>query len=140
MFESFEEAEKNRGVKGFLARHFGPVVHLDLAEAGIREIGIVFMCLAALSAVYGLVVDGNAVSLAAGLILAFAAFMLYLTKSRAAAVFLLVLSLLNALVALGALFPWVWVAFSARATQLTFGYHRLMKEKRETDAALSALE
>ena len=49
MFESFEEAEKNRGVKGFLARHFGPVVHLDLAEAGIREIGVVFMCLAALS-------------------------------------------------------------------------------------------
>jgi hypothetical protein len=137
MFESFEAAEKNRGVKGLLARHFGPVVYLDLAEEGIREIGIVFMVLAALSAVVGLVVNHNPVSLAAGLILALAALMLYLTRSRAAAVFLLVLSTFNALPALPAFLPWVWVAFSARAIQLTFGYHRLKKER---EAALSALE
>ena len=98
MFESFEEAEKNRGVKGFLARHFGPVVHLDLAEAGIREIGVVFMCLAALSGLYGVVALGNVRGLVAGLVLAAVAFMLYLTRSRAAAVILLALSLLNALI------------------------------------------
>jgi hypothetical protein len=137
MFESFEAAEKNRGVKGFLARHFGPVIYLDLAEEGIREIGVVFMSLAVLSGIYGAVAHHNVRSLVAGLILAFVAFMLYLTRSRAAAVVLLVLSLLSALLALPALLPWVWVAFAARATQLTFGYHRL---KRETAVALSALE
>lgn len=135
MFESFEEAEKNRGVKGFLARHFGPVVHLDLAEAGIREIGVVFMSLAALSGLYGVVALGSVRALVAGLVLAIVAFMLYLTRSRAAAVILLALSLLNALTVFPALFPWVWVAFSARATQLTFGYHRLAKLRAEALAA-----
>ena len=38
MFESYEEAERSRGLKGFLARHFGPVIHLDVAEEGIRQI------------------------------------------------------------------------------------------------------
>jgi glucose dehydrogenase len=137
MFESFEEAERSRGLKGFLARHFGPVVHLDLAEEGIREIGIVFMCLAALSGILGVVIRGNAASLVAGLILAFIAFMLYLTKSRAAAVLLMAVSLLNALFALPAVGPWIWVLFSARAIQLTFGYRRLQKLR---SAALTALE
>jgi hypothetical protein len=136
MFESFEEAENNRGVKGFFTRHFGPVIYLDLAEEGIREIGLVFMGLAALSGIYGLVAQGSVWSLVVGLILAFVAFLLYLTRSRTAAVILLVLSLLNVVLAFAFLAS-VWVAFAARATQLTFGYHRL---KRERAGALSALE
>lgn len=137
MFESFEEEERNRGLKGFLARHFGPVVHLDLAEEGISQIGIVFMVLAALSGIVGVVVYQNPAPLVGGLILAFIAFMLYLTKSRTAAVFLMAFSLLNALYSFPAAFPWVWVLFSARAIQLTFGYRRLLKLR---SAALTAME
>ncbi len=137
MFESYEEAERNRGLKGFLGRHFGPVVHLDLAEEGIRQIGIVFMVLAALSGVIGLVIYQKPASLVGGLILAFIAFMLYLTRSRTAAVLLMAFSLLNALLAFPAAFPWVWVLFSARAIQLTFGYRRLLKLR---SAALTAME
>ena len=137
MFESFEEEEKNRGLKGFLVRHFGPVVHLDLAEEGIREIGAVFMVLAALSGVVGVVVYGNARSLVAGLILAFIAFMLYRTRSRTAALFLMAFSLLNALLGFPGAFPWVWILFSARAIQLTFEYRRLLKLR---SAALTAME
>ena len=137
MFESYEEAERNRGLKGFLARHFGPVVHLDLAEEGIRQIGIVFMVLAALSGIVGVVAYQKAAPLVGGLVLAFIAFMLYLTRSRTAAVFLMAFSLLNALLSFPAAFPWVWVLFSARAIQLTFGYRRLLKLR---SAALTALE
>ncbi|HEY4591034.1 MAG TPA: hypothetical protein VIJ61_01420 [Thermoanaerobaculia bacterium] len=137
MFESYEEAERNRGLKGFLARHFGPVVHLDLAEEGIRQIGIVFMVLAALSGIVGVVMYQNAVPLVSGLILAAVAFMLYLTRSRVAAVLLMALSLLNALLLFPAALPWVWVLFSARAIQLTFGYRRLLKLR---SAALTAME
>jgi hypothetical protein len=137
MFESFEEAERNRGLKGFLARHFGPVIYADMAEEGIRQIGVVFMVLAALSAFIGLIRSGNFWVLVSGLILAATAYALYLTRSRTAAVLLLTFSTLNALFSLPALFPWVWVAFAARATQLTFGYHRLRKTRTEV---LSALE
>lgn len=138
MFESYEEAERNRGLKGFLARHFGPVIHLDLAEEGIRQIGIVFMVLAALGGVLGLAASRGSTPLVVGsLILAFVAFLLFRTKSRAAAVFLLSISLLDALLTLPAALPWIWVLFSARATQLTFGYHRLLKLR---SAALTAME
>lgn len=137
MFESYEEAERNRGLKGFLARHFGPVIYADVAEEGIRQIGVVFMALAGLSALFGMVRYGNLWALVSGLVLAAVAFVLYLTRSRAAAVVLLGFSLLNALVLLPAPLPWVWVAFAARATQLTFGYHRLRKTRTEV---LSALE
>jgi|SRR6185312_5103427 len=137
MFESFEEGERNSGLKGFLARHFGPVIYLDLAEDGIRQIGVVFMVLSLLSGVIGLVVLHKAAALVGALILAFIAFLLYLTRSRTSAVFLMAFSLLNALFAFPAAFPWVWVLFSARAIQLTFGYHRLKKMQA---AALTALE
>jgi len=137
MFESFEEGERNSGLKGFLARHFGPVIYLDLTEDGIRQIGVVFMVLSLLSGVIGLVVLHKAAALMGALILAFIAFLLYLTRSRTSAVFLMAFSLLNALFAFPAAFPWVWVLFSARAIQLTFGYHRLKKMQA---AALTALE
>lgn len=137
MFESFEEAERNRGLQGFLARHFGPVVHLDLAEEGIRQIGVVFMVLAALIGIFGLVVRHNPLALVDGVILVFLGLMLYLTKDRASAVLLMAYSVLAALLALPALLPWVWVLFSARAIQLTFGYHRLVKLR---SAALAAME
>lgn len=136
MFESYEEAERNRGFKGFIARHFGPVIYADVAEDGIRQIGIVFMSLAAFSGIVGLVVYGNAWSLVAGFILGAAAFALYLSKSRTSAVILLVLALTNALLALPAILPWVWVLFAVRATQLTFGYHRLRKTRTEVMAAM----
>lgn len=137
MFESYEEAERNRGLKGFLARHFGPVVHLDLAEEGIRQIGIVFMVLAALIGIFGLVARHHPLALVDGLILVFLGFMLYLTKSRIAAIFLMAYSLLGALLALPAALPWLWVLFSARAIQLTFGYRRLQRLR---SAALTAME
>lgn len=53
------------------------------------------------------------------------------------AVFLMAFSLLNALLAFPAAFPWVWVLFSARAIQLAFGYRRLLKLR---SAALTAME
>ncbi len=137
MFESYEEEQRRSGFKGFVNRHFGPVIYVDLAEEGIRQIGIVFMVLAALTGVLGLAVYANPWSLLGGLILAAAAFILYLSKSRAAAVFLLVLTVTNFLLLLPSFFPLVWVAFAIRATQLTFGYHRLRKSHA---AALSALE
>ena len=137
MFESYEEAERNRGFKGFLARHFGPVIYADVAEEGIRQIGIVFMVLAAVSALFGMALYGSLWALVSGLILAGVAFALYLTRSRTAAVLLLTLAVLNALLRLPAIGPLVWVAFAARATQLTFGYHRLRKTRTEV---LSALE
>jgi len=136
MFESYEEAERNRGLKGFLARHFGPVVYADMAEEGIRQIGIVFMVLASLSAFLGVNRSGSLWALVSGIILAAVAFVLYLTRSRSAALVLLGFSLLNALFLLPAPFPWVWVAFAARATQLTFGYHRLRKMRTEVLTAL----
>ncbi len=136
MFESYQESERNSGFKGFVARHFGPVIYADTAEEGIRQIGIVFMCLAAFSGIVGAAVYGNVWSLGAGLVLAAVAFALYLSKSRTAAVILLVLSLINALLVLPALLPWVWVLFAVRATQLTFGYHRLRKTRTEVLAAM----
>jgi len=111
VFESYEEAERNRGLKGFLARHFGPVVHLDLAEEGIRQIGVVFMVLSILVAIVGMARTGSALALVDGLILVFLGFMLYLTKSRIPAIFLMAYSLLGALLAFPAVFPWVWVLF-----------------------------
>jgi hypothetical protein len=137
MFESYEEEQRRSGFKGFVNRHFGPVIHVDLAEEGIRQIGIVFMVLAALSGVVGLVVYANPWSLLGGLILAAAAFVLYLTKSRAAAVFLLVLTVADFVLTFPRWGPLIWIAFALRATQLTFGYHRLRKSHA---AALSALE
>jgi len=59
MFESFEEEQRRSGFRGFVNRHFGPVIHVDLAEDGIRQIGLVFMVLAALSGVVGVVISGN---------------------------------------------------------------------------------
>lgn len=137
MFESYQEAERNRGFKGFIARHFGPVIYADVAEEGIRQIGIVFMSLAVFSGIVSLRVYENLWPLVAGLVLAMAALVLYLTKSRTSAVILLVLSLMNALLSLPAIVPWIWVLFAVRATQLTFGYHRLRKTR---TAVLAAME
>ena len=142
MFESYQEAERNSGFKGFIARHFGPVIYADVAEEGIRQIGVVFMVLAVFSGLVGLRVYGSFWSLGTGLVLAAVAFALYLSKSRTAAVILLVLAFINALLSLPALpgwsglLPWVWVLFGVRATQLTFGYHRLRKTRTEVLAAM----
>lgn len=137
MFESYQEAERNRGFKGFIARHFGPVIYADAAEEGIRQVGVVFMALAALTAVVGMAISGQIWPLIAGLILIAFALALYWTKSRASAVILLAITLANAVLSLAALLPWVWVLFSVRAIQLTFGYHRLRKMRSEV---LSTLE
>ena len=136
MFESYQEAERNSGFKGFIARHFGPVIYADVAEDGIRQIGVVFMVLAVFSGIVSLRIYGNFWSLGDGLILAAVALALYLSKSRTSAVVLLVLSLTNALLSLPALLPWVWVLFAVRAIQLTFGYHRLRKTRAEVLVAM----
>lgn len=137
MFESYEEAERSRGLKGFLARHFGPVVYLDITEKAIRQIGIDFMVLSILVGIFSMTRTGSALSLVDAFILAFLGLMLYLTKSRTVAIFLMAYSLLGALFAFPAVLPWFWVLFSARAIQLTFGYRRLMKLR---SAALTAME
>jgi hypothetical protein len=129
MFESFEETERPRGFRGFLARHAGPVRDADLAEEGIHRIGIFFMSLAAVSGIVGLAVYGNTGSLAVGLVLGLAALALYWSRSRTSALILLVLVLANALLHPRAPFSWIWVVFVARATQLTFGYQRLRKTR-----------
>jgi hypothetical protein len=66
MFESFEETERPRGFKGFLARDAGPVRNAGLAAEGIHRIGIFFISLAAVSGIVGLAVYGNTGSPAVG--------------------------------------------------------------------------
>lgn len=134
MFEGYVESEKNTGFKGFVHRHFGPVIHADVAEEGLREIGLVFIVLYLLSGMFGWASTENNWILAEALVMAVAALLLYLTKSRIAAVFLLVLTSLNAILALPRLLPWIWVAFAIRATQLAFAYRRLLKVKASTAA------
>lgn len=103
-----------------------------MAEEGIREIGLTFMVLAGISAFVGMSRRGAA-ALIDGLILAALAFTLYLTKSRIAAVILLAVAVLNANLFFPRFIPFVWRAFALRATQLTFGYHRLKREARRID-------
>lgn len=134
MFESYVESESNTGFKGFVRRHFGRVIHADIAAEGLREIGLVFIVLYLLSGVFGVVSTENPWVLVEALIMAFAALMLYLTKSRVAAVFLLALTSLNAALALPRIFPLIWVGFAIRATQLAFAYRRLRKVEASTAA------
>jgi hypothetical protein len=134
MFESYVESESNTGFKGFVRRHFGPVVHADIAEEGLREIGLVFIVLYLLSGVFGFASTQNLWILGEAFVMAVAALLLYLTKSRVAAVFLLVLTSLNAALALPRLLPLIWVAFAIRATQLAFAYRRLRKVEASTAA------
>jgi len=125
MFDGFEATERSRGLKGFLARHLGPVRHADLAEEGIQRIGLFFLSLAAVSAIVGVAVYGNTGSLVTGSVLGIAALALYLSRSRTAALLLLALVLFNAWLHLRAPFSWLWVILAARAAQLAFGYRRL---------------
>lgn len=134
MFESYVESESNTGFKGFVKRHFGRVIHADVAEEGLREIGLVFIVLYLLSGLFGFGSTKSFWILGEALVMAFVALMLYLTKSRIAAVFLLVLTSLNAVLAFPRIFPWIWVAFAIRATQLAFAYRRLRKVEASTAA------
>jgi hypothetical protein len=129
MFESFEKTEGDRGIRGFLARHAGPVRHAGLAAEGIHRIGIFFISLAAVSGIVGLAVYGNTGSPAVGLVLGSAALALSWSRSRTSALILLALVLANALLHPWAFFSWLWVVFAARATQLTFGYQRLRRAR-----------
>jgi uncharacterized membrane protein HdeD (DUF308 family) len=128
LFESFEERERQRGLKGLLARTVGPVRHAELAEEGIHRISLFFLCLGIVSGIVGWSVYHNPGSLLTGAILGVAALALYLSRSRTAALLLLTLVLANAvLLHPRAPFSWVWVALAARATQLAFGYQRLRR-------------
>src|SRR4051794_35628894 len=118
MFESFEATERDRGPKGFLVRQLGPFRRADLAEEGIHRIALFFLSLAAVSAIGGVAVYGNTGSLVPGSILGIAAFALYLSRSRTAALILLALLLANALLPLRSPFAWLWVVLAARAAQL----------------------
>ena len=106
MFESFEEAERNRGLKGFLVRLVGPVRRADEAETGIRRIAIFFVSLAVVSGIVGPAVYDNPQSLQIAFVLGSAAVALYLSRSRTAALILLGLLLANALLHLRAPFSW----------------------------------
>jgi Na+/melibiose symporter-like transporter len=134
MFEGYVESESNTGFKGFVKRHFGRVIHADVAEDGLRQIGLVFIVLYLVSGVFGFASTQNLWILGEALVMAAAALLLYLTKSRVAAVFLLALTSLNAVLALPRLLPWIWVAFAIRATQLAFAYRRLRKVAASTAA------
>jgi hypothetical protein len=127
MFESFDETERPRGLKGLLARAVGPVRHAGLAEEGIHRICLFFLSLAVVSGIVGWSVYSNPGSLITGSILGIAALALYLSLSRTAALILLALVLANALLHPRGLFSWVWVVLAARATQLAFGYRRLRR-------------
>lgn len=129
MFESFEDAERQRGVKGFLDRHVRPPRDAARAEEAIQRIGIFFLSLAAASGIIGPAVYGNTGALGIGLILGLAALALYWSRSRTAALILLGLVLANALLHPRSLFSWVWVLLAARAAQLTFVYRRLRRDK-----------
>jgi hypothetical protein len=130
VFESFKEAERQRGLRGFLDRNVRPPRDAAQAEEGLQRIGIFFLSIAAVSASLGLTVYRNTGSLGTGLVLGLAALALYWSRSRTAALILLGLVLANALLRLRAPFSWVWVALAARATQLTFVYQRLRKASR----------
>jgi hypothetical protein len=131
MFESFEEAHRKGGLRGFLARHLGPVRRADLAEEDIHRIGLLFLSLATVSAIVGVAVYGNTGSLATGSVLGIAALALYLSRSRTASLILLALLLANAWLHVRSPFGWLWVALAARATQLAFGYRRLRRTNSE---------
>lgn len=134
MFEGYVESESNTGLKGFVKRHFGPVIHADVAEEGLREIGLLFIVLYLLSGLFGFGSTKSFWILGEALVMAVVALLLYLTRSRIAAVFLLVLTSLNAVLAFPRIFPWIWVAFAIRATQLAFAYRRLRKVEASTAA------
>jgi hypothetical protein len=128
MFESFEEAERDRGIKSFLARWVGPVQRVEAAETGIQRIALFFLSLLSLAVVSGIVgpaVYRNPESLKTALVLGSMALALYWSRSRIVASVLLGLLLANALLHLRAPFSWVWVLLALRAVQLTFGYQRL---------------
>jgi hypothetical protein len=125
MFESFEETERSRGLKGVLVRHLGPVRDAGRAEEGIHRVALFFLSLAIISAIVGVAVYGNTGSLATGSILGIAALALYLSRSRTAALILLALLVFNAWLHLRSPFSWLWVLLAARAAQLAFGYQRL---------------
>ena len=73
MFESYVESESNTGFKGFVRRHFGPVIHADIAEEGLREIGLVFIVLYLLSGVFGFASTQNLWILGEAFVMAVAA-------------------------------------------------------------------
>jgi hypothetical protein len=129
MFESFEEVERQRGLKGFLDRHVRPPRDAVRAEEAIQRIAIFFLSLAAASGIIGSTVYGNRGSLITGLVLGLSALALYWSRSRTAALILLGLVLSYALLHIRAPFSWVWVLLAARATQLAFVYQRLRKAR-----------
>lgn len=127
MFESFQEAERGRGLKGFFDRHVKTPRDAARAEEAIQNIGIFFLSLVAVTGIIGPAVYGNTGSLITGLVLGLAALALWWSRSRTAGLILLGLVLVNALLHPRGLFFWVWVALAARAAQLTFVYRRLRK-------------
>jgi len=132
VFETGADLKKSEGLGGFVARHFGPVVDVDLAREGIRDVALLLMCLAGLSATLGWYRWGPS-ALVTAVVLGVPAVILRLTPSRGAAIALLALTATSAILSLPRVFPWVWVLFALRGTQLTFGYHRLRKSTPAVD-------
>ena len=132
MFETVTEAKKNEGWQGFTSRHFGPVVDVDLARDGIRDIALVLIGLSCLLGVVGWYLSGPP-SLLVALAFGIPAVILRFTPSRLAALVLVVLTNANAMFALPRLYPWIFVLFAIRGVQLTFGYHWLIKARSLSD-------
>jgi hypothetical protein len=126
MFETVTEAKQKSGFKGFTSRHFGPVIDADLARDGLRDISLVLIGLSCFLGIVGWYFVGPA-SLIITFAFAIPAAILRLTPSRLAASLLLLLTVINAILSLPRLFPWIFVLFALRGVQLAFGYHRLLK-------------
>lgn len=107
MFETVTEANKREGFAGFVARHFGPVVDEELTREGIRDVALVIIILACLSATLGWYLLGPG-ALIAAVVFGVPAVILRLTPSRVAASVLLVLTAMNAILLFPQTLPWVW--------------------------------
>jgi len=126
MFETVTERKKHEGLDGFIARHFGPVVDVELAREGIRDVALALIVLSCLSATLGWYLYGLT-GLIVAIVFGVPAVVLRFVPSRGAASALLVLTAANALLSLPHIVPWGWVLFALRGVQLTFGYARLRK-------------
>jgi len=126
MFETVTEAPQREGFKGFVARHFGPVVDEELAREGIRDIALVLLILAGLTGTLGWYLVGPG-ALVIAIVFGIPSVILRFSPSRVAASVLLALTAANALLSFPRIGPWLWVLFALRGVQLTFGYHRLRR-------------
>jgi hypothetical protein len=125
MFETVTEMKKNDGLGGFVRRHFGPVIDMDLACAGTREVALVLLAVTGVRIAF-LLPKFGAAAILGGVFYAIPAVILCFKPSRIAASILVAQYLGTAVLAPG-FGTWLWALFALRGAQLAFGFHRLRK-------------